>query len=226
MSVETLPILEKPALPRVNLLPPEIAEAQHFRRLQLIMGAAVVGAVAVVGGLTVHAHSSVAAQQDALDAANARQATLQSQVNKLTFVTQTYSQVSEARAMLTQAMGDEIQWSHYLNDLSLRLPDNVWLTNLQATESEAGAAKGSPQAARTTVAANGIGSITFSGTALSYDDVASLLEALAAEHGFTNAYFTNSTESKIGDKTVVNFTSSATLTSDALSGRFTKPAGS
>jgi len=25
-------------------------------------------------------------------------------------------------------MGDEIRWSSYLNDLSLRIPDHVWLT--------------------------------------------------------------------------------------------------
>jgi len=36
-----------PEMPRVNLMPPEIAEAARFRRFQLAMGGAVVGAVAV-----------------------------------------------------------------------------------------------------------------------------------------------------------------------------------
>jgi hypothetical protein len=50
-------------LPSVNLMPAEIAEAARFRRLQFAMGAAVLGAVVVVGALYVHGKSSVSDAQ-------------------------------------------------------------------------------------------------------------------------------------------------------------------
>jgi hypothetical protein len=39
-----------PVMPRVNLMPPEIAEAAKFRRFQLAMGGAVVAAVGILVG--------------------------------------------------------------------------------------------------------------------------------------------------------------------------------
>ena len=48
--------------------------------------------------------------------------------------------------MLQQAMGQEVLWSYVLNDLSLRIPSNVWLTGVQATENTVGV--GSPSTRR------------------------------------------------------------------------------
>src|SRR5438270_13910164 len=125
--------------------------------------------------------------------------------------------------MLTQAMGQEIRWSYYLTDLSLKVPDHVWLTNVTATET---AGSASPTAAAaTSIVPAGIGTVTFSGTAFSHDDVASWLDGLAKERGYTNAYFTNSTKAKIGERDVVNFSSSVTLTQAALSGRYSNVEG-
>ena len=212
-------------LPRVNLLPAEIAEAARFRRFQLVMGGAVVAAVVAVGALYVHGQSAVHDAQADLDNAHAQQATLQNTLTSLRSVQDVYAQVAAKQAMLTQAMGQEVRWSGYLADLSLRVPDKVWLTNITATETTVGtaAAPAAPTAPGTTA---GIGTVTFAGVAFSHDDVATWLDVLAKERGYANAYFTNSTESKIGSRTVVNYTSSVVLTDQAMSGRYTKPAGS
>ena len=42
---------------------------------------------------------------------------------------QVYAQVAAAQAQLTQAMGQEMRYSYVLNDLSLTIPSDVWLTN-------------------------------------------------------------------------------------------------
>jgi Tfp pilus assembly protein PilN len=211
-----------PVMPSVNLMPPEIAEAARFRRFQLAMGGAVVAAVAVVGLLYSHAHSSVNSAQTQLDQAQSQHTTLLNQLNSLQSVQNVYSQVSAKQVTLTQAMGDEIRWSSYLNDLSLRMPDKVWLTSVSASETASvGAAPTTPAATPT-----GIGTVTFSGTAFSHDDVATWLEALARERGYTNPYFTNSSESKIGPRDVVTFSSSVVLDDKAKSGRYSTPAGS
>lgn len=217
-------------MPRVNLLPPEIREAATFRRFQLAMVAAGVGAVAIVGALTFAAHQSVSHAKTDLAAAQAQQTSLQSQLAGLQSVRDVYSQVAAKKAMLAQAMGSEIRWSYYLTDLSLKIPQNVWLTNVTATEQATASPAASPAAAPAAAPAAGlvpagIGSVAFTGVAFSHDDVATWLDVLAKERGFTNAYFTNSTKAAIGPKSVVNFSSSVTLTQAALSGRYTAVEG-
>ena len=214
-----------PTMPSVNLMPTEIAEAAKFRRFQFAMGAAVVAAVAIVGVLYVNGKSGVSSAQHELDAANTAHAQAQSQLASLSNVAAIYAQVSAKKAMVAQAMGQEIDWSTYLSDLSLRIPDNVWLTNVTATETDTGLA-GAAAPAAGSLLATGIGSITFAGTAFSHDDVATWLDMLAKEKGFASAYFSNSTRGLIGSKRVVNYSSSVTLTDDAKSGRYTQPAGS
>ena len=216
----TTTVVAPATLPSVNLMPAEIAEAARFRRFQFAMGAAVLGAVAIVGALYVHDKSAVSAAQSQLTQAQQAHSAAQSQLSALHSVSDVYAQVAAKQAMVSQAMGDEVDWSTYLSDLSLRIPDNVWLLNLQITQSTAPAA---PQPG--TLTPTGIGTITFSGVAFSHDDVATWLDMLAKEKGFANAYFSNSTKALIGKKSVVNFSSSVDVTDAAKSGRFTKPAG-
>jgi Tfp pilus assembly protein PilN len=200
------------ASPRVNLMPPEIAEASKFRRFQFVMGATLVGAAGIVAALYVNAHHEVNSAKSQLQTAQADATHLQGQLNGLQSVQAVYSQVAARQTMLAQAMGGEVRWSYYLNDLSLKIPTNVWLTNVAATETP-----GAPSAAGTTA---GIGTITFGGIAFSHDDVATWLDVLAREHGYANPYFSNSTEGLIGARKIVNFTSSVVLTTDAESGRY------
>lgn len=209
-----------PTMPSVNLMPTEIAEAAKFRRFQFAMGAAVVAAVAIVGVLYVSGRGGVSSAQSELDNANAAHTQAQSQLASLSSVSAVYAQVAAKQAMLQQAMGQEIDWSTYLSDLSLRIPDNVWLTTMTAAETGTGLASTTP------TAAGGLGTITFGGVAFSHDDVATWLDVLAKEKGFTNVYFSNSTRGALGAKQVVNYSSSVVLTDDAKSGRYTQPAGS
>jgi Tfp pilus assembly protein PilN len=205
---------------RVNLLPPEIHEAARFRRLQLALAGVGLGAVAVVGGLTYQAHHSVSAAKGQLDQAQSQQTTLQTQLTGLQSVRDVYAQVASKQAMLTQAMGSEVRWSYYLTDLSLRVPSNVWLTNVAATETVPGTGAAAPVTSATSLLPSGIGTVQFSGVAFSHDDVATWLDALAKEKGFANAYFSSSTKGTIGPRTVVNFVSQVTLSQAALSGRY------
>jgi Tfp pilus assembly protein PilN len=215
-------------LPRVNLLPPEIHEAAKFRRFQFAMAGAGVAAVAVVGGLAYMAHGQVSSAKSQLAAAQAEQSNLQKQTASLQYVSDIGAQVQAKKAMLSQAMSPEIRWSFYLNDLSLRIPDGVWLTNVTAQETGATGTTTPSSSAGQPAAAAGVGTVTFAGMAFSHDDVATWLDTLAKERGFTNAYFSNSTEqAPTGEKAVkgvhtdpVVFSSSVTLSTAALSGRY------
>jgi Tfp pilus assembly protein PilN len=189
------------------------------------MGGAVLGAVAVVAALYVQGHSGVSSAQQQLDQAQSQHTVLQAKLTSLQSVQDVYTQVASRETMLATAMGSEIRWSRYMNDLSLRMPDHVWLTNVTATET---AATSTLPTTTTGVTATpgAIGNIQFGGVAFTHDDVATWLDTLAKERGFANPYFTNSAETEIGPKGFVTFTSSTDITDKAESGRYKKPAGS
>ena len=224
LMTETRAVVSLDSLPRVNLLPPEIGERRRFRRIQVGMGGAVLGAVGVVALLYVTAASGVSSAQSEVDAANARHATLQAETAKYQGVTAVYARAAAARAMLNQAMGEEVRYSQLLNDLSLSIPENVWIKSLTFTQGNPAAAPGA--AAAPAAAANGsIGTVSVTGVGYSHDDVAVWLESLAGQKAYADPYFTNSTEALLGTRKTVNWTSTATLTPAAYSGRYKTPAG-
>ncbi len=208
--------LDALVLPRVNLLPPEIAEQARVRRVQLALAAGLVATVGVVGVLYAGATSSVADATDELSAATARGASLQAETRTFSDVNGVYDKAAQAQAMLSSAMGQEVRFSTFLDDLSKTVPEHVWLRNVTFTQA-------APTGAVATTP--GIGTATFTGVGFRHDDVATWLETLAAQEGFADPYVSDATAGTIGARKTVSFTSTATLTSDALSGRYT-PEGS
>ena len=199
-------------LPRVNLLPPEIAEQARRRRVELGLAGGLVATVGVVGLLYAGATSSVSDATDELAAATARGSALQAQTREFADVNDVYDRAATAQALLVSAMGQEVRFSTFLDDLSKTVPDHVWLKNVTFTQ-----AAPVPGAV---AAAAGIGTATFTGVGFRHDDVATWLETLAAQPGFADPYVSESTAGEIGDRKTVSFTSTVTLTADALSGRY------
>ena len=206
-----------PVLPRVNLLPPEIAESARFRRITYGLGGGLLGALGVVALLYVGALAAVNEANSDLETATASGAALQVETAKYADVEAVYARAAAAQAMLTSAMGEEVRYSQFMNDLSLTVPANVWVKNVTFAQAPAPAALGST--------VPGIGTVTFTGVGFKHDDVAVWLESLAKQKGYVNPYFTASTKSFIGNRSVVDFTSTVTMTADALSGRYTAPKG-
>jgi Tfp pilus assembly protein PilN len=213
-------------LPRVNLMPPEVAEAKAMRRVQMALGAAGVASVAVVGLLFVSASHSVSAANADLADSKAQTTQLQGQVAKYKDVTATINAANAAQAQLQTAMGDEVRYSQLLNDLSLAVPSTVWLKSLSFTSAAPAAA--TPGAAP--VAYGGVlplGTMTVSGIGFSHDDVALWLDAIAGlDKTYANPYFTNSTEGLIQQRLTVNFNANAVVLTSAESGRYKTVAGS
>ena len=207
-------------LPRVNLLPPEIFEKRQLQRAQAALGVVVLAAVVGVGLVYVSGGSAVTDAKSRLLNAQATQTELQAKVNKVSYVTAEAAQAQAAQGMLTQATGSAIPFSTYLADLSLLTPKNVWFTNLTLTNA---LPAGSVAAGAATPAT--VGTITFAGQALAHTDVATWLDNAAKEVGFSDPYFTSSTESVVpgtgaatgtASKTWDTFSSSVNLTSAAL----------
>lgn len=213
MTSQTLQtIVGSPTLPRVNLLPPEIAEARVLRQYRLAAGGAVLVAVLGVGGLYWHAHTGVADAQASLTASQSKTATLTSQVTGLQSVTQLKAQVQSAQATLTSALAPQILWSKYMQDMSVALAGNYWFNTvvLSSTSATAAASSGGTPFSDP----NAVGTASFTGKAVSQGDVSNLLAALAAEKGLSHptlATASEDTASIVPNVHLVNFTAGASI---------------
>jgi Tfp pilus assembly protein PilN len=206
------------AVPRVNLLPPEIAEKSKVRKAQLAMVGTGLAAVAVVGVLYTQQAANVSSAQRSKDEAVADNARLRTELTKLQNVQKIHADVDTARATLATAMHDQILWSRYLHDVTLTIPETVWLTNFSVTmnETQPGGAPGGNQA----VLDPGLGTVTIEGVAFTHNDVAAWLESLSHEKGYTNPYFTKADDDHIGSQEVVKFSSTVNISAKALANKY------
>ncbi|MGL5857825.1 MAG: PilN domain-containing protein [Angustibacter sp.] len=237
---------------RVNLLPPQIAQARRLRRVQAGLAAGMLIVVGGVAGLYVlHVGAKADVEQD-LAAAQAQTRTLQAEQQKFADVPRTLAEIDALTTARQTAMATDVEWSRSLNNFAVTLPPSVWFDTLTLTtasggaaaapapsQSSGGAAAGgaqpaapaAPAAPGATVpgagapAAVGLGLVTVTGYAKSHPDVAKWLDVLAKQPGMADAYFTNSTKEKRGQTEIVKFSSTATLTSEALSRRYDRKQG-
>ena len=245
-EVETeLPLLEQgePLTPPfINLLPPEIAERRALKKLAGGLAAVLLAAVAATGGLVYQAGSGKGDAQAQLSAEQAETARLQTQLNSLSAARTAQEQLQAAQTALRAAMANEVLWSAYLDQMRLRLPEGVRLTNLVIAPSGAAAtgsastgtaASGAPApsggATSGTTATAGtdpsaIATVTLSGKAVSQEAVANWLDALPGIKGYTNPFLTSTTQDRTTG--LINFIVTVDATADALSHRYDNQAGS
>jgi len=223
----TLTVARATELPRVNLLPPEIAKAAKFRRVQVLLGLVIVGvAGALVAGYLV-ASSQVGSAQDSLDAASATNTALKAEVAKYAEVPATQAALAKGQADLVMAMSPEVRWSFYLNDLSLTIPSTVRLTTMTVVQPVPTDATSTDVGLTSPLGTPGVAVITFEGKATSYDAVAAWLQSLMKQKGYADPTVTEVVQDETQDLSgdVFLFKSSVTATADALSGRYTTTTG-
>jgi Tfp pilus assembly protein PilN len=224
---------------RVNLLPPEIEQARRLRRTQRALAGGLLGLVAVLGGgYAFEVHGRHSAEQELADV-KARTTVLQNEQARYADVPRTVAAIDAAEAARQAAMAGDVEWARTLTDFSLSLPAEVRFTSLTlnvagtATTGTAGTtatgstgATGSSTAAGATATGTaGIGTVTVEGNARTQRDVATWLDTLSRRPGMTGAAFTSAQKQKVGSRTIVKFSSTATLTADALSHRYDRKQG-
>lgn len=204
-------------VPRVDLLPPEILVRRRFVRTQRRSAVALVAVLAVItAGYAVQVRAAGEAA-DELAVAQARTASLQAEQVQFARAPQVYAQVEAAQAALRTAMSDDVRWYSYLADLTVTAPDGVWLTSITASV-EPAAVVADPLAA--TGAAAPVGTLSIAGTVTEETQVADWLEVVDATPGLSGAATSGITRTAVGPRPVFAFESSASITADALSGRY------
>lgn len=225
LTVSDLPVFT-PTLARVNLLPPEIAEAERFRREQILRGAAVAGAVAVTVALFMGASNQVTQAEQDVAAAEARSSELQTQVRALSDVPRTAGELRAAQAQQVGALGQEVRWSFYLNNLGLITNDlQTQIQTMSVTQNLTGGDASAPASGATSYTGTpGIATVTYTGVAKDADDVSYFLDALAKQPGNVDPSFTNAANAvdSASGEDVVGFNATVTVTEEAYSNRYSK----
>ena len=218
------------ALARVNLLPPEIAEDRRFTRLRLVLAGAIVVTLAGSGGLYVLAERSSRDAAAQLRAEQDRSSGITRESAQYAAVPQMEAQTQAVEKSLQTAMGQEVRWSYFLNDLTSVIPADAWLTGLTMTQpltttAPAQAAALDPTAPVAGFSTPGIASLTYDGVGRTYPAVAAWLAAQEAITTSDSPYLSETTTTKIGGVDVVKFTTTATINEGAYSQRYDTPQG-
>jgi Tfp pilus assembly protein PilN len=230
------------AFPRVNLMPEVVAQEARVHHAKMALVGASIVSVLAVAGLYVMAFGSVNEAQDELDSATAQSAVLNAESAKYADVPKVQAQVAYAHTQAYNALGGEVRWSFLLNNLSLTMPAGTSLQSFVATVSEfppSSAAAQKPASGQTSFTGvlghPGIGTITYTGEAFGYPQVASFLDSQAKQasllDGYVNSVTANSESAGSGGTTNaaaskgVQFKSVATISDKALSHRYDEKAG-
>jgi Tfp pilus assembly protein PilN len=227
------------AYPRVNLMPEAVAAEARVHRAKMSLVAAAVASVAVVGGLYVMAYGSVNSAQNELDAATAQAASLNAELTKYADVPKVQAQLTSTKTQVAQALGADVRWSFLLNNLSLTMPAGASLVSFQGTIKPTVSAAGATATATpasgeqsfvSVLGHPGIGSVSYTGEALGYPQVAAFLDSQAKQNSlmdpYANSVAANTDTAGSGAGKGVTFKSVATITDKALSHRYDLKAGS
>jgi hypothetical protein len=238
--------------PRIDLLPKQLVEQRLVRRQRTGIGAAFLVLLAVLGIWYVLENQALHDARAEADREQATAAGLRAQRAQLQPLADLETQIAASEQLRATVYRNEIQFSAVMRDISAIVPDDVWLTSMGVTftdaanASQAGTATGASTRSSTTPAASGggtaattpgspgagspVASITFAGSGLEHVDVGGFLRALArgpkkgGQPVYLNPYFTTSNKQDDNGETVVTFSATVDLSSAAYSGRY-QPAG-
>jgi Tfp pilus assembly protein PilN len=190
----------------VNLLPKD--DAQRGRRQQnlpaLISTALIVLVTGLVGVLYFSAKSDSTTKQLELEDARAELALLPtpSELASQTAGQRKLASERQARiAALSAALGHRVAWDRVLREISLVLPDDVWLTQLAAFSPKPPTGE-----APVTVPGAAPQGFTMAGYTYSHDAVARLITRLSVIPDLNNVWLERSLRTKLVGRHVITFT--------------------
>jgi len=211
---------------QVNLLPSDVRERQRSRRLVAAVIAGVGAVVALLFFVFVLQSAKLSNAQQKLNAQQAVNADLQGKIGQLQQFQQLKQTVAAREAMTEGALNGQVAWSGVLRDVSMVIPDQMWLTGMNGTLTETSTlpapSVGSPSTPESPPAATSslVGAIQFQGMASDFPTVAKWLTRLERVTGWVNAWSTNAVKSATEgstdpNSTKVQFSASVDLSSNA-----------
>ncbi|HEX9712547.1 MAG TPA: PilN domain-containing protein [Actinomycetota bacterium] len=188
---------------RINLLPPDLAHRRRIRQIGAAIGAAGLALVAVLALVYVVQEVRLRGERSRLEEQEDRNATISSEIASLREFGELGQQLDRRIDLINDLAADEVRWSVVLADVSLVIPPDVWLTQFS------GAIAGGEDATT-------LGSVDMGGTGFAHVDVATWLTRLERVDAFAFPYLSLSQRAQLGQVSIVNFSSSVQLSTEAL----------
>lgn len=186
----------------VNLLPRDEPRKSFEATRGVVLGS-VFGAAIVTAGLvsmTMSAGGAVGERRAELDGLQAQIAAIPVVPPKDTSEdTQLAAEKGARIGALSAALANRVAWDRVLRQVSLVLPEDVWLTNLAATAPEAGAAAATGTAAP-------VAAFTLTGSTYSHSGVARFLSRLAVIPDLAHVRLQSSQSARVLERELVQFT--------------------
>jgi Tfp pilus assembly protein PilN len=195
---------------RINLLPPEFVERRRSRQRLAATVIAAVALIAVLVAVFLFEDMKLARDRRALATQLQTNDQLSAQVAELADFQRLQAELRRKTELLSSLTETEVRWSVVLADISLVIPQDVWLTNFTGN---VGAQSGTPTAS---AAASSLGQIQMTGATFSHLDVAKWLIRLGQVDAFLFPYMSLSAKAKINTTNVVNFNSTVQLSDAAF----------
>ena len=217
MSLQTLDALTtRTSVVRVDLLPREVAAARGGRLLRIGLGAGLAAVVGVACAATLVTAGHVSTAEEALAAEQQRSLQLQQAQRAYADVPVVLGQLEDAKDVQQQVTAGDVPTYLLLDQLAGRAPLDLALTAVDL-KIAAGSAAGSAAEVVSTdpLAVAGIGTVSVTGQTKSQAQVAAFMDAVDTIGGMTGTRLSSSTLDPATG--LITFTTTATLTDDALS---------
>ena len=178
---------------QVNLLPTEVREGQKSRRALAAVILAVGAAVFLLLFIYTLQTARLANANHKLADQQAKNQGLQTQIDSLQQFAQLKAEVALRQTLTQQALTNQVRWSGVLRDISMVIPNQMWLTSMNATVSDTlqGGAAATPGAPPVVGAQTLVGTIQFQGVASDNPTIALWLSRLVRVNGWENSWLSS-----------------------------------
>lgn len=200
---------------QINLLPSDIAERRRARQITMLLAAGGLVLLAILALVFVVQAARLSGERGKLEEQERANARLERQVRGLQEFAQQQARLRNKQQLLGQLTVNEVRWSLVLNNISMRIPSDVWLTNFSGSVQIAPTGPGATTAP--------VGTVQVSGKTFTHLDVARWLTRLADIEEFFFPYLSLSSKTESDTQTLIDFNSSVQLSQEAL--RRNQPGG-
>ncbi len=178
---------------QVNLLPPDILQAQRYRRITSGVILAGLLALVLVFAFYLLKSNELSGVNEDIEAQNATNASIQASIAEKQRFADLQARAQASQELLSSAFEGEVSFSELLMDFSRVIPSDAYVDTLTLQIAEAAAAE---EGAATGTEAGLVGSITGGGKAVSIDTLSVFLTRLEQVRGWVNPWMTTVTRNE------------------------------
>lgn len=212
------PAVQAPALPQVNLLPPEVKAARGLARVKRWLAVALVVTLVGSAGIVGKAMLDQDAAADQLADAEDRTAALEAQKAEFAHVPVVLAALDRALLARRIGMSTEVRWRQYFEAVAAETPPGIRIENIKIVSATPMIL---PTAPADALSAQGVSVVAFTAQAATIPELETWLRQLPLVPGFSDPWYNQATYTALNETTgVYQITAGVVLLADAYEHRF------